>query len=166
MSEISFVYVTYIRTTPEKLWRALTTREFLAQYWEMGPAGVDPQVGSTVKWDMGQEVRDLGQVVLESEPYRRLSYSWHTYQWEWHEMFGWTEEQFAQLVKEKRAKVTFDIEPAGSSVKLTVTHDDFEPGSVMLKAVSGGWPQILASLKSLLETGEPLTWSWAPPAGG
>ena len=63
----------------------------------MGPAGVDPQVGSTVKWDMGHEVRDLGQMVPESEPYRRLSYSWHNYQWEWHEMFGWTEEQFAQL---------------------------------------------------------------------
>ncbi len=159
MSDTSFVYVTYIRTTPEKLWHALTTREFLAQYWEMGPAGVDPQVGSPVKWDMGGEVRDLEQVVLESEPYRRLSYSWHTYQREWSEMSGWTEEEFAELAKEKRSKVTFGIEPAGSSVKLTVTHDDFEPGSEMLKAVSGGWPQILASLKSLLETGEPLTWS-------
>ena len=73
-------------------------------------------------------------------------------------MFGWTEERFAELVKEGLSKVTFDLEPAGSSVKLTVTHDDFEPGSEMLKAVSGGWPQILASLKSLLETGEPLTW--------
>ena len=54
--------------------------------------------------------------------------------------------------------MTFVLEPAGSSVKLTVTHDDFEPGSEMLKAVSGRWPQVLASLKSLLETGEPLNW--------
>jgi uncharacterized protein YndB with AHSA1/START domain len=72
-------------------------------------------------------------------------------------MFGWTDEQFAELVKEKVSKVTFDIEPAGPTVKLTVTHDDFVPGSEMLKGVSQGWPQILASLKSLLETGQPLS---------
>ena len=118
MSDTSFVYVTYIRTTPEKLWQALTTQEFLSQYWQQGPAGVDPEVGAAVQWEVGSEVRDLDQVVLESEPYRRLCYSWHTYQREWSEMFGW-------------------------------------PGSEMLKGVSGGWPQILASLKSLLETGRP-----------
>ena len=160
----AIVYVTYIRTTPEKLWQALTTREFLLQYWQMGPAGVEPQAGAPVKWDMGSEVRDLGQVVLEADPYRRLAYTWHTYQREWMDMFGWTEERFAELVKEKRSKVAFDLEPAGSVVKLTVTHDDFEPGSEMLKGVSGGWPQVLAGLKSLLETGEPLDWTWLPPA--
>jgi len=160
MSDTSFVYVTYIRTTPEKLWQALTTREFLSQYWQQqGPAGVDPELGAPVKWEVGSEVRDLDQVVLESEPYRRLSYSWHTYQREWSEVFGWTEEQFAELVKEKRSKVTFELEPAGAQVKLTVTHDGFEPGSEMLKGVSGGWPLILASLKSLLETGRPLAWA-------
>jgi hypothetical protein len=72
-------------------------------------------------------------------------------------MFGWTDEQFAELVKEPVSKVTFDIEPAGPAVKLTVTHDDFVPGSEMLKGISGGWPLILASLKSLLETGQPLS---------
>jgi len=158
MTGTSFVYVTYIRTTPEKLWQALTVPEFLARYWEMGPAGVEPVAGAPVKWDMGGEVRDLGQVVLAAEPYRRLSYTWHTYQREWSQMFGWTEEQFAELVKEKISTVTFELEPAGEQVRLTVTHDDFEPGSVMLQAVSGGWPQILASLKSLLETGRPLAW--------
>jgi uncharacterized protein YndB with AHSA1/START domain len=157
MDDATFVYVTYIRTTPEKLWQALTTREFLSQYWSGGPAGVDAQPGAAVKWEIGGEVRDLGQVVLESEPYRRLAYRWHNYQREYQEMFGWTDEQFAELVKEKISKVTFDIEPAGPTVKLTVTHDDFVPGSEMLKGVSGGWPLILASLKSLLETGEPLS---------
>ena len=157
MSDTTFVYITYIRTTPEKLWQALTTREFLSQYWGGGPAGVDPQPGSPVKWEIGGEVRDLGQEVLESEPYRRLSYSWHNYQWEYAEVFGWTEEQFAELVKEKRSKVTFDIQPEGEAVRLTVTHDDFVPGSEMLKGVSQGWPHILSSLKSLLETGEPLS---------
>ena len=159
MSDTSFVYVTYIRTTPERLWQALTTREFLSQYWAQGPAGVDPVVGAPVKWEVGGEIRDLDQVVLESEPCRRLSYSWHTYQWEWHEMFGWTEEQFAELVKEPISTVTFELEPAGAQVKLTVTHDGFAPGSAMLEAVSGGWPLILASLKSLLETGQPLAWA-------
>jgi uncharacterized protein YndB with AHSA1/START domain len=159
MSDPKFVYVTYIRTTPEKLWQALTTREFISQYWSGGPAGVDPQPGSPVKWEIGGEVRDLDQVVLESEPYRRLSYSWHTYQREYSEMFGWTDEQFAEMVKEKRSKVTFDIEPAGPAVRLTITHDDFVPGSEMLRGVSQGWPQILSSLKSLLETGEPLSWA-------
>ena len=157
MDDATFVYVTYIRTTPEKLWQALTTREFLSQYWSGGPAGVDAQPGAAVKWEIGGEVRDLGQVVLESEPYRRLAYRWHNYQRDYQEMFGWTDEQFAELVKEKISKVTFDIEPAGPTVKLTVTHDDFVPGSEMLKGVSGGWPLILASLKSLLETGEPLS---------
>ena len=90
MNDTTFVYVTYIRTTPEKLWQALTTREFLSQYWSGGPAGVDPQPGSPVKWEIGGEARDLGQVVLESEPYRRLSCSWHTYQRKYAEMFGWT----------------------------------------------------------------------------
>ena len=64
MSETRFVYVTYIRTTPEKLWRALTTREFLAQYWPGGPAGVDAQAGAPVKWEIGGEVRDLGGLPL------------------------------------------------------------------------------------------------------
>lgn len=159
MSDTGFVYVTYIRTTPEKLWQALTTREFLAQYWSGGPAGVDPQPGAPVKWEIGGEVRDLGQVVLEAEPYRRLSYRWHNYQREHMGMFGWTEEQFARLVTEKLSKVTFEITPAGEQVRLTVIHDGFVPGSEMLKGVSQGWPLILSSLKSLLETGQPLSWS-------
>jgi uncharacterized protein YndB with AHSA1/START domain len=159
MTDPKFVYVTYIRTTPEKLWQALTSREFLSQYWMGGPAGVDPQAGAPVKWEIGGEVRDLGQVVLEAEPYRRLSYTWHNYQREYMQTFGWTEEQFAELIKEKVSKVTFDIEPAGPAVKLTVTHDDFVPGSEMLASVSGGWPMVLAGLKSLLETGEPLALS-------
>lgn len=97
---------------------------------------------------------DWDQQVLESDPPRRLSYTWHNYQPEMAEFFGWTEQQLAELRKEKRSKVTFDIEPAGSAVKLTVTHDDFEPDSEMLRGISGGWPGILSNLKSLLETGE------------
>lgn len=153
-----FVYVTYIHTTPEELWRALTEPAFTVRYWG-AELKSDWKVGSPVLWREEQfwgEFRDLGQVVLESEPHRKLSYSWHNYQPEFKEMFGWTDERFAELTAEKRSKVTFEIEPEGPVVKLTVTHDGFEPGSEMLRAISGGWPGILANLKTLLETGEPL----------
>jgi uncharacterized protein YndB with AHSA1/START domain len=151
----TFVYVTHIRTTPEKLWQALTAREFLRQYWIAGPGESDWRKGSALTWEVspGEEFRDLGQVVLESEPYRRLSYTWHTYQREWGD---WTDEEFAELVREKRSKVTFDIEQDGASVKLTVTHDGFVPGSQMLAGITAGWPKIVSGLKTLLETGESL----------
>ena len=102
------------------------------------------------------DFRDAEQVVLESEPYRRLSYRWHNYQREHAALFGWSEETFAELVKEPLSKVTFDLEPVGDTVKLTVTHDDFEPDSEMLKGVRDGWPTILSNLKTLLETSETL----------
>ncbi|MGH3692781.1 MAG: ArsR/SmtB family transcription factor [Pseudonocardiaceae bacterium] len=157
MSKTEFVYVTYIKTTPEELWQALTDSAFTRRYWGVELES-DWKVGSPVLTQAvpGGQLRDLEQVVLESEPPRRLSYSWHDYQPEHAEMFGWTDEVFAELVKEKRSKVTFEIEPVESMVKLTVIHDDFEPDSEMLKGVSGGWPAILSSLKTLLETGEVL----------
>jgi uncharacterized protein YndB with AHSA1/START domain len=70
--------------------------------------------------------------------------------------FGWDEEFGSKLASEPRSKVTFDIEPAGQTVKLTVVHDGFEPGSIVAGMVSTGWPQVMASLKTLLETGEAL----------
>jgi uncharacterized protein YndB with AHSA1/START domain len=69
-------------------------------------------------------------------------------------MFGWSDEKFAALVKEPLSKVTFDLEPFGETVKLTVVHDDFVADSEMLKGTRNGWPTILANLKTLLETGE------------
>nr|MDT0665431.1 SRPBCC domain-containing protein [Micromonospora sp. DSM 115978] len=83
-------------------------------------------------------------------------YSWHHFQPEHAEFFDWSAEKFAEAARERRSKVSFDLEPVGSTVKLTVIHDDFDPGSLMLEAVSGGWPEILSSLKTLLESGEPL----------
>jgi uncharacterized protein YndB with AHSA1/START domain/DNA-binding transcriptional ArsR family regulator len=150
-----FVYVTYIRTTPEKLWQALTDPAFITRYFGGGGPRSDFQVGSPVLWSMtGEEPHDWDQQVLEADPPRRLSYSWHNYQPEMQEMFGWSDERLAELQQEKRSKVTFDLEPAGQAVKLTVTHDDFVPGSEMRKGVEQGWPGILSNLKSLLETGE------------
>lgn len=155
MSQTEFVYVTYIKTTPEKLWQALTDPEFTRQYWGDSQQS-DWNVGSKVLWhSQGEdEPEDLDQEVLESDRPRKLSYTWHNYQRRHQEMFGWNDKQFAELVKEQRSKVTFEIEQAGEIVKLTVIHDDFEPESEMLKAVSQGWPAILSNLKTLLESGE------------
>lgn len=167
MTDTEFVYVTYIRTTPEKLWQALTEPAFTRLYWGVGLKS-DWRAGSPVRAQNGtfsrdgwqpakpdDEFRDWGQQVLESDPPRRLSYTWHTYQPDMAEMFGWSDEKLAELQKEKRSKVTFELEPEGDLVKLTLIHDDFEPGSEMLKGVRDGWPAIMSSLKSLLETGRP-----------
>ena len=101
-------------------------------------------------------------VVLESVPNRCLSYTWHNYQPEHAELFGWDEARLAELRTEPLTKITFDIEPVGSAVRLTVTHTAFVPCSEMLEAASGhrsesgGWPEVIAELKTLLETGERL----------
>jgi uncharacterized protein YndB with AHSA1/START domain len=152
------------RTHAERLWQALTEPAFTRRYWG-AELKSDWTVVSPVLWKEGDgDFRDLDQVVLKAEPYRLLSYSWHNYQPEHAEHFGWSDAEFAELVKEKRSKVTFEIEPGGAgvrAVRLTVIHDAFEPGSKMYQAVSGrlaggGWPELLANLKTLLETGDTL----------
>ncbi len=156
MDRPEFVYTTYIRTTPERLWQALTDPAFTRRYWETAFT-TDWAPGSAMTWDNhGVLISDPEQVVLESEPYRRLSYTWHAFPPELAERFGWDAELLARLAGERRSKVTFDIEPAGEKVRLTVTHDGFEAGSVMVEMVSVGWPEIISSLKTLLETGDPL----------
>ena len=91
-----------------------------------------------------------------SDPYRRLSYTWHTFTAEWAKAGDVPEETLKAYAAEPRTQVTFDIEPTASAVKLTVTHGGFTPGSEILKGVSSGWPVIVSSLKTLLESGEPL----------
>lgn len=158
MDKPEFVYTTFVSTTPEKLWQALTRPEFTREYWSLGLVS-DWQVGSPVliEYDNGPE--DHGQVVLVADPPSRLSYSWHRLQPMHAEVFGWSAEQFAEYSAEGRSKVTFLIEPTDRQVKLTVVHDDFDPGSMMHKAVSGhleqsgGWPELLSDLKTFLETG-------------
>jgi uncharacterized protein YndB with AHSA1/START domain/DNA-binding transcriptional ArsR family regulator len=174
MGNPEFVYTTFIQTTPQNLWQALTDPAFTRRYWGAELLS-DWQVGSPVLWKEGDgEARDHGQVVLAAEPYHRLSYSWHGFQPEHAEFFGWTDEEFATVSGEKRSKVTFEIEPQGSgvdAVRLTVVHDDFEQDSTMYRAISGqlppsgGWPELLASLKTMLETGEPLPARAAADAG-
>jgi DNA-binding transcriptional ArsR family regulator/uncharacterized protein YndB with AHSA1/START domain len=165
MDETTFVYTTYIHATPEKVWQGLTDPAFTTRYWRHPKAGgvamsTDWAKGSTydVAYDeAGLVIEHPEQVVLESDPYRRLSYTWHTFSPEWAAIHGFDEKTAAAWRAEPRSKVAFDLEEAGPGVvKLTVVHDGFVPGSEVLQGVSQGWPAVLGSLKTLLETGDPL----------
>lgn len=156
----SFAYSTYIRTTPERLWRALTDPAFTERYWGL-EFETDWKPGSPMtlrQW--GLRIADPEQVVLESEPYHRLSYTWHTFTPQWRrvarEKVGFDEEFLDRIAAEPRSKASFEIEDLGELVKLTVIHDGFEPGSEVLPTISQGWPHILSNLKTLLETGDVL----------
>ena len=151
-----FVYTTYIRTTPERLWQALTEPSFTRRWWRT-TFETDWQVGSPMTWDNnGIIITDPEQVVLEADPPRRLAYTWHTFTPELNERVQLNDDTFTKLASERRSRVAFDIEPVGEMVKLTVVHDDFQPGSTAATMVRNGWPVFLSSLKTLLETGEPL----------
>jgi uncharacterized protein YndB with AHSA1/START domain/DNA-binding transcriptional ArsR family regulator len=156
MTNTEFVYTTYINTTPERLWQALTDPAFTRRYWG-ATFETDWKAGSAMVWEQrGVREADPEQVVLESDPYRRLSYSWHTFTPELAKAFEFSDEFLATVSAEPRSRVTFDIEPVGAMVKLTVVHDGFEPGSTVLQSISGGWPSLLSNLKTLLETGQTL----------
>jgi DNA-binding transcriptional ArsR family regulator/uncharacterized protein YndB with AHSA1/START domain len=163
--QTTFVYVTYIHATPERVWQGLTDPAFTQRYWHHPKAGglsipSDWQKGSSydVAYDeVGLVISDPEQVILESDPYRRLAYTWHTFTPEWATQHGIDDAMAAAWRAEPRSKVAFDIEDAGQGVvKLTVVHDGFAPGSRVLQGVSNGWPAVLASLKTLLETGSAL----------
>jgi uncharacterized protein YndB with AHSA1/START domain len=160
----SFVYTTYIQTTPERLWQALTEPAFTKRYWSI-TFDTDWRTGSPMSWNhRGLKITDPEQVVLESEPYRRLSYTWHTFTAEWAASFDFADEARERLTSERRSKVTFEIEPLDDEqVRLTVLHDDLEPDGMTASMISQGWPRVVANLKTLLETGEPLPDNPEPP---
>jgi uncharacterized protein YndB with AHSA1/START domain len=140
MANSEFVYVTYIRTTPEKLWEVLTTPEFTRQYWGGNANISDWKPGS--KWQhLGNSEEDVYVVgeVLESLPPKRLVLTWADPD---------------DLTDGSR--LTFDIEPLDDLVRLSVLHGNFKADSVMAGKVSQGWPKVLSSLKSYLETGIPI----------
>ncbi|MBV1853649.1 SRPBCC domain-containing protein [Catellatospora sp. NEAU-YM18] len=148
-----FVYTTFIRTTPQRLWQALTDPAFTTRYWQV-TFTTDWQPGSTMTWErLGVVMAHPEQVVLEAEPYRRLSYTFHTFTPEFAKSVDLDEDLRAQLAAEPRSKVTFDLERVGDLVKLTLVHDGFAPGSPLPDMVSQGWPHLLSDLKTLLETG-------------
>ena len=149
-SSPEFVYTTYIRTTPERLWQAITDPAFSTRY--MGHAIVsDFKKGSTYVWaDNGVEITHPDQVILESDPYRRLAFTFHTFVPELSKL-GLDEETITAAAAERRSKVSFDLEQVGDQVKLTVIHDDFGAESTVRQLISGGWPWKLANLKTGLE---------------
>ena len=140
-AESKFVYVTYIRTTAERLWAALTSGDFAQKYWLGARPEAEWRKGGAWRLDLPDgRVADAGEIV-EFEPAKRLAIRWRH---EWR----------PELKEEGWSLCTMEIEPAaGESVKLTVTHAVERENSKFIGAVSGGWPQILSNLKSLLETG-------------
>lgn len=147
MSKSTFVYVTYIRSTPDKVFKALTDAEITRQYW--GHENISdwkPGSGWKHRDPKSGAIRILGEVV-ESKPPERL-------------VITWASPENA----DKRSRVTFETETVADMVKLTVTHDDLEAGSEMDKGIRFGWPRVLSSLKSYLETGKPLdVWAMKKP---
>ena len=142
MSKPEFVYVTYIETTAEKLWEALTSSEFSKRYWFDTELRSNWKVGSPLALVMSGTTTDTGEI-LEADRPRRLSYTFKHVLRE-------------EMRHEQPSKVVFSLEPHGKFVKLTLTHEGFAEGSKVLVGISRGWPAILSSLKSLLETGEAL----------
>jgi uncharacterized protein YndB with AHSA1/START domain len=147
MEKPQFVYVVYVATTAEKLWNALLDAKMTAQYWQHENVS-DWKPGS--RWEHRESDKDhklklVGKVV-ESTPPRRL-------------VLTWAEPSDEQNTG-KHSRVTFDIEPVRGVVRLTVTHDLLEPGSDMIQGITEGWPKVLSSLKSLLESGTPLPRLW------
>ena len=141
MARSTFVYVTYIRTTPEKLWAALTDAEFSKEYWFGCRSESAWTPGSPWRLVSGSgEVLDAGEIVEAMRP-RRL-------------VIRWQQQKKPELKAEGPSLCTMEIEPSGSAVKLTITHTIERPDSQLIDAVSGGWPKILSNLKSLLETGQ------------
>lgn len=158
MGRPEFVYKTYMNTTPERLWQGLTDPAFTRRYWNVSFES-DWRVGSMFTLELegkGVKITDPAQVIIEAEPFRRLAYTWHTFTQEWADAYDVSPEMLAQFAGETRSKVTFDIEEVGPMVMLTVVHDGFDEGSAVLDGVSNGWPRIISSLKTLLETGEVL----------
>ena len=142
MPRPEFLYVTYIETTPERLWQALTSSEFSKRYWFNTELQSDFKVGSPFALVMDGTTTDVGEI-LEADPPRRLSCTFRHVLSE-------------QGRKEQPSKVVFNIERHGKLVKLTLTHEDFAEGSKHLDGVSKGWPAILSGLKTMLECGTAL----------
>ncbi|MEO8670215.1 MAG: SRPBCC family protein [Tahibacter sp.] len=151
MKKPDYVYVTYIATTPEKLWQALVDPEMMREYW------VDPNSGcahvNVSDWKPGSRwehqrvddtrTADIVGTVIEHTPPHRL-------------VFTWARPSEASD-DSKHSRVSFDLEPYGDGImRLTVTHDDIAGDPAMLSGISGGWPKVLSNLKTLLETGRAL----------
>jgi uncharacterized protein YndB with AHSA1/START domain len=151
MTRSTFVYVTYIRTTPEALWSALTDVECMKQYWFGTYCESQWTRGSSWTHVLHDgQILDAGEIV-EVEPLRRLSIRWQN-------------KYKPELMEEGGSLCTMEFELSGTAVKLAVTHTIERNPSKFIEAVSGGWPKVISNLKSLLETGSPVLQDPYPPA--
>ncbi|RFU62244.1 SRPBCC family protein [Bacillus sp. V59.32b] len=146
MTKSTFVYVTYIATTPEKLWEALTSSDFTKKYFFGGKIQSDWQEGSSVIYSRNGQVVDHGEI-LKCEPYRLLSFTWKI--------------EGDDTPRERPTKVTFELKQMEATVKLTLKHEhlvdaDYAEDNDTFRGLNNGWPAILSNLKSLLETGNTL----------
>jgi uncharacterized protein YndB with AHSA1/START domain len=138
MAKPELVYVNTIKTTPERVWQALTDPAFTERYWYGTRLESDWKVGSSIIFHKPQGEPDTGTVLVADKP-KTLAFSWHV--------------SYGDFAREKDSRVTFTIEPDGSDrVKLTLVHDDFQEGSALKETMAkGGWPPILAALVNMLE---------------
>lgn len=147
MDRATFVYVTYIAATPEAVWKGLLDGAFTRQYWAHENVS-DWKPGSAWEHRRTDEARtvDVLGEVLEAERPRRLVMTW-----------AYPKDRAR---RDRHSRVTFEIESVAKMARLTVTHDDLESDPDMHRKIAEGWPRVLSSLKSLLETGRPLdTWA-------
>ncbi len=147
MSKPRFVYVTYIASTPAKVWEALTNPDISEKYWFGYRVTADGKAGDymTAVSPAGKQAhRDP---IIESDPPRRLVYGWKPL--------------YKDMPNERPSRVTFELEPFKDQTRLTVTHDEFDEDSKIFEMIRKGWPAVLSSMKSFLETGRGLEPSWS-----
>lgn len=151
MEPLEFVYATYIRTTPEKLWEALTRGDFSEQYWFGFRIEVELKAGGTVRIVPPKGMEEHGDhagKVLVCEPHRKLVYTWNP-------------KDRPELANKRNglSRVTYELTPMGAQVRLRLIHEnllpeDLERNPNTFRGINNGWPAVLSSLKSLLETGK------------
>jgi uncharacterized protein YndB with AHSA1/START domain len=135
------VYVTYIASTPDKVWQALTSSEFTRKYFWERDVEIEPKRGGAFVLRLPDGRINVKGKVLDYDPPRKLSVTWHV---EWPEDFR----------KLPECVVTYEIAPAGGAVRLTMTEShSWDVPEAILSGGRMGWPAVLSGLKSLLETG-------------
>jgi uncharacterized protein YndB with AHSA1/START domain len=146
------VYTIYIASTPDKVWKALTSAEFSRQYFFGNAVEIEQNVGGSYIMRQPDGALHISGEVVECEPPRKLTFTFNV---------NWP----ALIEKLGPTLVSYEIEPAGDAVRLTMTESHEKPLSDdILSGGRQGWPAILSSLKSVLETGKPLQVQMAPPA--
>jgi uncharacterized protein YndB with AHSA1/START domain len=153
MDRPAFVYVIYIRSTAEKVWQALIEPEMTRQYWSNHRNTSDWRVGSPWRHEDHDDASlvDISGTILESVVSRRLGFTWAT--------------PLDAKAGARLSRVVFEMTEDDGVVRLILTHDQLSEGSDMAEGITEGWPLVLSSLKSLLETGTALPELWIRDGG-